>query len=71
MSDLSLKLKTKVIYMLTRNPQNLDVPYLVKKEKSYTRRELSTEIEVESDFGIELLSSMIMLAIDISSKNKI
>lgn len=70
MNELSLKLKNEVIRKLTSNEQNLDENYLVRGEKLYTRRQLANEIEVETEFGISLLSSMIILAIDISTRQK-
>lgn len=70
MEDLSLKLKKSVINLLTRNEQNLDIPYLVRNQKSYTRREIASEIEKESEFGIGMLSSMIILAIDLTARHK-
>jgi hypothetical protein len=70
-NELSLKLKAKVVYMLTHNPQNLDKEYLIRKEKVYTRRELAAEIEAETELGIIILTDMIMLAIDISSRHRV
>lgn len=70
MEDLSLKLKKSVINLLTRNEQNLDEEYLVRDNKVYTRREIASEIEKESEFGIGMLSSMIILAIDLTARHK-
>lgn len=70
MEDLSLKLKNSLIDKLTRNEQNLDIPYLVRNQKSYTRRELALEIENETEIGIDTLTSMLMLAIDLTARHK-
>lgn len=70
MEDLSLKLKKSVIDKLTRNEQMLDVPYLVRNQKSYTRRELASEIENETELGIDTLTSMLILAIDLTARHK-
>lgn len=70
MEDLSLKLKKSVIDKLTRNEQNLDIPYLVRNQKSYTRRELASEIENETELGIDTLTSMLILAIDLTARHK-
>lgn len=70
MNELSLKLKKEVIRKLISNEQNLDEKYLTKGDKSYTRRDLANEIENETEYGISLLSSIIILAIDISTRSK-
>jgi hypothetical protein len=70
MNELSLKLKQNVISQLTKNEQIVDERYLTKGNKSYTRRDIATEIENESEFGIEFLSGMIMLAIDLTARQK-
>ena len=70
MNELTLKLKNEVVRQLTHNEQNLDVKYLYKGNNTYTRRELAVEIEAETALGIDLLAGMILLAIDISSRQK-
>jgi hypothetical protein len=70
MNELTLKLKNEVVRQLTHNEQNLDVKYLYKENKTYTRRELAAEIEAETTLGIDLLAGMILLAIDISSRHR-
>lgn len=69
MQELTRKLKESLIDSLTRNQQNLNEPYLNKHGKLWTRKELSEEIRNETDFGIELMSNMLMLSIDIISRN--
>ena len=70
MNDLALKLKAHLITMLTRNEQNLDIPYLTKKDRIWSRRELAAEIEAETPEGIDMLTSILMLAVAISSRQK-
>lgn len=71
MNDLTLKLKQSVISQLTKNEQIVDEKYLTKGSKSYTRRELASEIENETDFGIEFISGMVILAIDLTARQKV
>ena len=68
MNDLTLKLKNEVVRQLTKNEQNMDSDYLVKENKTYSRRQLAAEIEAETQFGIETLTSMIVLAIDLTAR---
>ena len=70
MEELSLKLKTELVARLRRNKQNIDEPYLVSRDKKYTRGEIATEIELETEIGINMLTNMIMLAIDITSRHE-
>lgn len=69
-NELTLKLKTEVIKLLTKNEQNMDVDYLIRGGKTYSRRQLANEIEIQSQFGIEILSDMIILAIDITTRQQ-
>lgn len=70
MNELALKLKNGVVKTLTRNEQNLDEDYLVKSDKTYSRRELAAEIENETPFGMELLTKTIILAIDLITRQR-
>jgi phosphotransacetylase len=70
MNDLALKLKQCVISQLTKNEQIADDKYLLKGNKSYTRRDIAKEIEDETEFGVEFLSGMIMLSIDLTARGK-
>lgn len=58
MNDLALKLKAHLITMLTRNEQNLDIPYLTKKDRIWSRRELAAEIEAPLKIRIAELESV-------------
>jgi len=70
MEKLALKLKSEVIKRLGSNEQVLDEPYMVAGEKSYTRRDILNEVENETDFGVQILTNMIMLAIDLTARGK-
>ena len=70
LNELSIKLKNGVVRNLTKNEQNMDDDYLVKGDKTYSRRQLSTEIEMETDFGIEILTSVIVLSIDLTARQR-
>jgi hypothetical protein len=68
MNELSLKLKDSLVTALTRNPHNLDTPYLIKGDKTYTRSELAAEIKAETPEGIEQLTNILRLALDIMTR---
>ena len=70
MNELALKLKTEVVKQLIKNEQNMDVDYLVGGRKTYTRRELADEIEKETEFGMETLANMVLLAIDLTARQR-
>lgn len=70
MIDLSLKLKETLITKLLSNEQIVDEPYLYKGNITYTRRMLAYEIENETDVGLETLSSIMMLSLDILTRQK-
>ena len=71
MNELSLKLKNEVVRQLTKNEQNMDEKYLHKGGKVYSRRQLVAEIEAETELGIDMLAGMVLLAIDISSRQRL
>jgi len=71
MNELTLKLKTEVINRLISNEQNADEPYMFLNNKKYTRRELANEIQSETKEGINLLTNMLILAIDLTARQKI
>ena len=69
--DLNEKLKTNVIKQLTHNQQDADKVYLVAGMNRYSRNQIAKEIEDETEFGIDFLGDMIMLAIDLTARQKI
>lgn len=71
MEELSKKLKAELISQLTRNEQNLNAPYLMRGDKMFTRKTLATEIENETDIGIEILTNILMLAVDLMTRQKL
>lgn len=70
MNELTLKLKNELIRKLTNNEQNLDEVYLHKGTKSYSRRDLANEVENETEFGISLLTDVLMLSLDLTTRIK-
>lgn len=70
MEESYQKLKYSVANSLILNDQNLDEPYLVSGNKTYSRRELATEISNETDFGVKLMSNIMILSLDLISRNK-
>lgn len=69
MQELSQKLKKSLIETLVRNEQNIDDPYLFKNNKRWTRREIAKEIENETEFGIDMITSILNLSLDLMSRN--
>lgn len=70
MNELTLKLKNEIIKQLTKNKHNVDDTYIICGDMSYTRKELASEIKKETEFGIKMLADMVMLAIDITSRQR-
>jgi hypothetical protein len=68
MDKLVKKLKNNLVSKLTANDQIMDNPYLIRGNKTYTMRQLSIEIENDTDFGVEFLTDMIMLSIDLTAR---
>lgn len=48
-----------------------DKAILIKGKKSYTGNEIAEEIENETDFGIEMINSIIKLSIDLLKRDKV
>jgi hypothetical protein len=71
MEMLVNKLKIDLIKKLTHNEQIADDKYLVVGNKSYSRRDIANEIKNETEFGIEFLNNMILLAIDLTARQKV
>lgn len=71
MEKLVNKLKVDLIEKLTQNKQLTDAKYLVVGNKSYSRQEIATEIKNETEFGIDFLTNMILLAIDLTARQKV
>jgi len=69
MEKLVQELKDGVLNHL-RKGDNLDKPYMATKSKSYTQNELITEIENNTEFGNEVISSLILLSLDLFERGK-
>ena len=72
MSDqlsLERKLKEAMIRRLTET-QHKDRPYMVKGRETYTRQQIADEIEAESNFGIEMMTMMLALALQLTNESK-
>ena len=70
-SDLPMALKKAVIGSLLQDKENVDATYLIKGLRAYTRRELATEVERETKIGNEIVSNMILLALDLAKRGKV
>lgn len=68
METLLTKLKKNIIKHLRQD--DLDIPYLNSGVKTYTRRELIAEIELESNIGSDLISNLVVLTLDLVDRNK-
>lgn len=66
--SLEQKLKEALIRSLLHNTYVVDGAYLIHGGKSYTRRELAKEIEGETEFGIDLMTMSLKLAVQILDK---
>lgn len=79
MQELSERLKNKLVETLVKNPQNVDEPYIVVHfvengeifSKKLTRRQLSEEIKNETELGVEQMTKLIMLSLDLLAREKI
>lgn len=64
------ELKECIVKHLLKNTQNVDTPYLVTGNKKYTQREIAHEISIESEMGIETITKVLMLALDLTARGK-
>lgn len=70
MEELAIKLQNEVVNYLTQNEQILDDKYLQIGSRNYSRREIASEIEHKTEFGINLLARVMMLSIDLIARGK-
>ncbi len=70
MNELALKLKNKLVAELLHNDQNSDQPYLHVGQTTYTRRQIADEIERETEFGINQMTNMLLLSLDLIARKK-
>lgn len=64
MEGLLLKVKNELVKKLLSFTDRLDDDYLHAGQKTYTRREIATEIENETEFGIQWLTTSIEVTLD-------
>lgn len=67
--ELSKNLKTELIKTLLNNEQIVDDKYFTSGDKVYTRRELAQEIEDETAIGVKIMTNMVVLAIDFTTRH--
>ena len=60
-----------MVKKLINNEQTADKKYMTIGSKTYTRRELSDEILNETQLGIDFITNMLMLAIDLTARQKV
>lgn len=70
MNDLQAfeALKKELVNDLTKNEQIRDKPYFYQHPKMWTRAEVAAEIEANTEFGIHMVSSMLMLALELMTR---
>ncbi len=63
-----LKVKTAMVSELLSN-SNLDGHYVTIKAQKWTRRDIAKEIQNETGFGIKQLNNILLLSLDILTRN--
>jgi len=63
------KLKQKLIADM-RKSIDADQPYISNSTGSWTKNQVADELEKGSEFGIDMLSGLIMLTLDLMSRGK-
>jgi len=63
------KLKQKLIADM-RNSKDADQPYISNSTGSWTKNQVADEVEKGTEFGIDMLSGLIMLTLDLMSRGK-
>lgn len=69
MESIVEKLKQRVIKAM-RESKDADQPFIANNAGSYTKNQIADEVEQGTEFGIETLSNLIMLAVDLMSRGK-
>lgn len=70
MNELTKKLKDNIIKSLLSNEHNINDSYLLSKGRSWTRSQIAQEIENETEFGIDFMSDMLSLSLDLIARQK-
>ena len=71
LNNLSLQLKAKVISTYKKMGDKVALVQKIKGKNSWTGNELAKELEDETEFGIRMMSGMLLLTIDLLSRDKI
>lgn len=69
--DKAAELRKALWEHLISNPQIIDDPYLFTNGKVYTRRELSYEVNFGTPVGIEIITKMLLLSLDLMARDKV
>jgi len=64
MQELSEKLKNQLVENLTKK-HDADEPYLYTQGRQWTRREIAEEVKNETEFGVNQMTSLLMLSLDL------
>ncbi len=71
MADLATRLKESLVkHILSVKLDELDKPYLSSSSGSFSRRELATEIDHETEIGIDMMEKLLFLTIDLLERGK-
>lgn len=70
MQELSEKLKNQLVDNLI-NKHDADEPYMYTQGRKWTRREIAEEVKNETEFGVNQMTSLLMLSLDLLARNKV
>jgi len=68
---LYIKLLRKGKYNRPLPDSDLDAPYMVNRDKKWSRREMISEIENRTEIGMDHINGMVSLAIDLLERKGI
>lgn len=69
-STLLQSLREKAIENIIQDGEDLDKIFMISGNNSYSRRDIAEGIKNETEFGVEMLSKLITLTIDLVSRGK-
>ncbi len=70
--EISEKLKQSIIdFLLSKEEEELNKPYISMGASVYTRRELAEQVRQETEHGKEVVNNLIELTIDLLNRGKI
>jgi len=70
MNDLTKKVKESLVKTLMEH-KDIDEKYLIIGNEFYSRREIAEEIKNETEFGIKMLEKILLLSLDLLSRDKV